>query len=38
VQKETDDLIVIFVLLGSALVKSAHKTFVKLPPGLPTIN
>jgi len=38
VQKDTDDLIVIFALLGSALVKAAHKTFVKLAPGLPTIN
>jgi len=32
-QKDTDDLTVIFALLGSARVKALHKMLVKLTPG-----
>jgi len=32
-QKDTDDLTVFFSLLGSALVRTAHKMLVKSTPG-----
>jgi len=31
-RKDTDDLTVFFMLLGSACAKAAHKTLVKLTP------
>jgi len=31
--EKTDNLTVFFVLLGSAHIKAAHKTFIKLTPG-----